>query len=286
MKYYKNIRNVLLAVLVINLGVAFARMGFGYSIHSSSMIADGVHALSDGLSNVIGLLGLWVASRPADKRYPYGYQKFETLAVLGIAVVLGLGAFEVLRGVWSRWIQGIHPEFSLYAFVALLVTVGINVGVVFFEKKYSKKYSSHILHADSEHTLSDLLISFSVVASLLAVKMGYPQFDAIVAVAIVLVIIRVAYKLIAHSSKILADAQVIEPETIETVACSIAGVNNCHAVKTRGGDHKTHIDLHIRVNPEISLREAHRIAHEVEGKLKRELYGVRSVIVHVDPDET
>ncbi len=286
MKYYKKIRNVLLAVLVINLAVAFLRMGFGYTIHSSSMIADGVHALSDGLSNVIGLLGLWIASRPADKKYPYGYQKFETLAVLGIAVVLGLGAFEVLRGVWSRWIQGISPEFSPYAFVALLITIAINIGVVFFEKKYSRQYSSHVLRADSEHTISDLLISFSVAASLIAVKLGYSQLDAIVALAIVIVIARIAYKLVAHSSEILTDAQVIAPETIERLACSVAGVSNCHAVKTRGGDHKTHVDMHIRVNPDMPLREAHRIAHEVEGKLKKELHGVSSVIVHVDPDES
>jgi len=285
MKYYKKIRTVLLIVLVINLGVAFARMGFGYAINSSSMIADGVHALSDGFSNVIGLIGLWIASRPADKKFPYGYHKFEALAVLGIAVVLGLGALEVLRGVWSRWIQGIQPEFSLFAFVVLLITIAVNIGIVFFEKKYSKEYHSHILHADSEHTRSDLMISFAVVVSLIAIAFGFPYLDAFVAVIIVLVIIRIAYKLVTHSSKILADAQVIEPKKIEELACSNPRVNNCHAVKTRGGDHKTHVDMHIRVNPSISIKEAHEIAHEVEAKVK-ELHGVTSVIVHVDPDES
>ena len=72
MEHYTKVRNILIGVLVLNLMVAFARMGYGYSINSSSLIADGVHALSDGFSNVIGLIGLWIASRPADKKYPYG----------------------------------------------------------------------------------------------------------------------------------------------------------------------------------------------------------------------
>src|SRR3989338_1132105 len=99
MKHYRKIQVILIGIFAINISVAFARMGFGYTIHSSSMIADGVHALSDGLSNVVGFIGLWIASRPADKKYPYGYHKYETLAVLGVAVILILGALEVLRGV-------------------------------------------------------------------------------------------------------------------------------------------------------------------------------------------
>ena len=263
--------------------VAFVRMGYGYSIHSSSMIADGVHALSDGFSNVIGLIGLWIASRPADKKYPYGYQKFETLAVLGIAVVLGLGALEVLRGIWSRMVNGIEPEFAWGAFIALLVTVVVNIGIVIFEKISSKKYHSHILHADSEHTLSDLLITFAVIASLIGVKLGYPQLDAIVAIAIVLVIARIAYKLVTHSSKILADAKVLDPRAVEELACSVKGVTSCHAVRSRGGDHQTHVDMHIRVRPEMPIQEAHHIAHDVEEKIK-DMHGVVNVVVHVEPE--
>lgn len=284
MEHYSKIRNVLLIVLGINLCVAFARMGFGYWIHSSSMIADGIHALSDGFSNVIGLLGLWIAARPADKNFPYGYRKFETLAVLGISVVLILGALEVLRGVIERLINGNKPEFSVWALATLLITIVINIGVVYFEKKYSKEYHSHVLHADSEHTLSDLMVSFSVVAALIGIWIGYPVLDAIVAVAIVLVIVRIAYKLVTHSSKILADFQVIEPSKIKEMACSVPGVNECHSVKTRGGEHNRFVEMHILVNPEMPLREAHDIATQVEDKIKT-LYGVEGVIVHVEPAE-
>jgi len=282
-KYYKQIRNVLVIVLVVNLGVAFARIGFGYTIHSSSMIADGVHALSDGLSNVVALIGLWIASRPADKKFPYGYHKFETLAVLGIAFILGLGAFEVLRGVWSRLSTGNRPEFSFYALGVLLATMIINIGVVYFEKKYSKKYGSDVLHADSEHTLSDLIISISVIISLISIKLGYPQLDAIVAVAIVLAVLRIAYKLVTHSSKILMDSQVLDPEKIKEIACGIPGINECHAVKTRGGHHETFVDMHVRVNPSMSVREAHDLATRVEERIK-ELGGIKEVIVHVEPE--
>ncbi len=283
MKYYTQIRNVLLVVLLINLTVSFTRMFFGYSIHSSSMIADGVHALSDGLSNVVGLIGIWIASRPADEKFPYGYRKFETLAVLGIAVILGLGAIEVLRGVVARLMNGNQPEFSYLAFISLVITIVVNIGVVYFEKKFSKKYESDVLFADSEHTVSDLLISFSVVISLLAIKLGYPIVDAVVAVAIIVAIVRIAYTLVTHSSKILVDYNVINAREIEAIACSISGIKECHAVKTRGGRHDTFVDMHVRVDREMNIGDAHDLATKVEEKIK-EQRGVTGVIVHVEPD--
>ena len=284
MEHYSKIRKVLLVVLVINVAVAIARLLFGYAIDSSSMIADGVHAFSDGFSNVIGLLGLWIASRPADKHFPYGYRKFETLAVLGISFVLIVGALEVLRGIISRQISGVDPQYSAYALGALIITIIVNIGVVFFEKKYSKEYHSHVLHADSEHTKSDLMVSFSVVAAVIALKFGIVWLDAIVAIAIVFVIARIAYKLVTHSAKILADFQVLDPKTVEETACSVEGVTECHAVKARGTEHDRYVDMHIRVNPQMSVKEAHDISEKVEEEIKK-LPGVKGVIVHVEPEK-
>lgn len=282
MKYYKNIRDVLIIILVVNVAVAAARIVFGYNIKSSSMIADGLHALTDGFSNVVALVGIWLAVKPADHKLPYGYRKFETIAIFGIAVILSLGALEVLRGIWQRYIQGIQPEFSWLALYVLLGTIVINCGIVYFEKKYSKKFESDVLFADSEHTAADLLVSSSVVISLFAIKFGYPIIDTLIAIVIVCAIGRMAFKLFRYSTKILVDSAVLSPKIIEKEVCGIEGILGCHAVKSRGPKSSIHVDMHIMVEKSMSVEKAHNLAHKAEKKIKQ-MNGVTEVTVHIEP---
>ncbi|HDK82412.1 MAG TPA: cation diffusion facilitator family transporter, partial [Nitrospirae bacterium] len=82
------IRRVLLYTLVLNITVAAVKTGYGYTINSVSMLSDGFHSFFDGTSNIIGLVGIWIASRPPDSTHPYGHRKFETLSTIGIAVLI------------------------------------------------------------------------------------------------------------------------------------------------------------------------------------------------------
>ena len=132
---YTPVRRVLWQVLWLNLLVAFAKMGCGLWIGSVSLMADGFHSLFDGLSNVIALIGLWVAAHPADDNHPYGHRKFETLATVGIST----------------------PAVNAVAYGVVFATFAINWFVYRYEQRKGRELDSALLIADSQHTRSDCL---------------------------------------------------------------------------------------------------------------------------------
>ncbi|MCK5139483.1 MAG: cation diffusion facilitator family transporter, partial [Thermodesulfovibrionia bacterium] len=93
----KKIRQVLFYTLILNMLVAVSKIVYGYKTDSISMLSDGFHSFFDGLSNVIGLVGIWIASKPPDESHPYGHRKFETLSTIAIALLIFMAGIEVLR---------------------------------------------------------------------------------------------------------------------------------------------------------------------------------------------
>ena len=121
---YRSIRNVLWAVLALNLAVALAKLVYGIMSHSAAMEADGFHSLFDGASNVIGLVGMWFASRPPDAEHPYGHAKFETFAAALIGIMLALAGYTVGRGAIDSLLgRGVPTEVTTISFAIMLGTL-------------------------------------------------------------------------------------------------------------------------------------------------------------------
>ncbi len=190
----QSVRRVLWIVLVLNVGVAVAKLFVGWLVSSISMVADGFHSLTDGASNVVGLIGLSIADRPPDEDHPYGHRKFETLAALIIGALLSLTAWEVLQSLIHRLREGGEPEVTGLAFAVMIVTIVINIGVTTWEHRAARKYKSIILKADAAHTRSDVFASLAVIASLVAARFGYPQLDLIAAMVIIVMIGYAAFR--------------------------------------------------------------------------------------------
>ncbi len=280
----RQVNRVLWQVLGLNLLVAGAKIVAGIAAGSISMLADGFHSAMDASSNVIGLVGSTIASRPPDGNHPYGHQKYETFATLGIGLLLLLTSWNVLKSVFGRLAQGSAPEITTLSFVVMLITIGLNLMVTTYEKKKGCQLKSSLLLADAAHTKSDIFVSLSVLASLAAVKMGWLWIDAAVALVIVIVIGHTGWKILRRASDVLADSAAIDPRLVKQAALSVAGVQSCHKIRSRGPDQAAHLDLHIQVDGQIPLLEAHRLGHLVQDRLKKEL-GVLDVMVHVEPVE-
>jgi len=129
----------------------------------SCMTADGLHSFSDGASNIIGLIGIAIASLPADSDHPYGHKKFETMFSLGLWVLLFLLSFYIISESVRRLFTPVTPTVDLTSFVVMAVTVVVNVIVITYERRQGKKLQSDILMADSLHTMVDILVSMSVI---------------------------------------------------------------------------------------------------------------------------
>jgi cation diffusion facilitator family transporter len=223
MTYYAIVRRILIIIFVLNLLVALAKGCWGLYTGSLSMTSDGLHSLFDASSNIIGLVGIWMASRPPDKEHPYGHSKFETFASLGIAVLLFATCIQIIIAAMDRFLNPSVPDVTELSFVIMGTTLAINVGISAYEYSIGKKLKSSILVADSMHTRSDVYASIGVIVGLAAVKMGYPVADPIIALLITGLIFLTGFEIIKDSSKILLDKALIEEKRHIEVGCFFAG---------------------------------------------------------------
>ncbi len=283
---FHQIRRVLFYTLMLNWGVAAAKLAYGWMIHSVSMKADGFHSFSDGASNLVGLLGIWIASRPVDQNHPYGHKKYETLASVGISVFLFLICFNILREGIDRFVHPVIPEVSFHAFAVMLMTLAINTGVMIYENKKGKELNSDLLLSDALHTGADLLTSTSVIITLIAIRMGYPLVDPIASILIAFFIGYAAIQIMRESTRVLSDGTAIPTRDIERVVLTIKGVKECHKIRSRGRVDDIHIDLHIQVDRNMDVHKAHHLSDAIESKIKRDFKGVTDVVVHLEPFET
>ena len=169
----REIRRVLLVTLGLNLLVAGMKLAAGTLTHTLSVRADGFHSLTDGVSNVLGLLGVWWASRPPDAKHPYGHEKMEVIAGSIIGAALLLVAWDVVWGAIERLgTQGLPPTPDAMTWAVLGATAAINVFVVVYERRQAQRLSSSFLASDASHTLSDLLVTLGVVVTVACVQLG------------------------------------------------------------------------------------------------------------------
>lgn len=281
---HAHVRRILAGVLFLNLAVAAAKALYGWATRSAAMVADGFHSLSDGTSNVIGLIAIGLAHKPVDRTHPYGHRKFETFATIGIAVLLLVTAFELVRDVARRIQDPVRPSVTGWSFAVMLGTMAVNAAVYLYERRAAQRWGSDFLAADALHTRGDILASLAVVLSLLGVRAGLPWLDWAVALAIAVLIARSAWDIIRDSVDVLCDAAVFDPALIEPIARGVPGVHQVHQIRSRGRRDAAYIDLHVLVDPHLPVARAHDLAHQIEQAIKERVPGVVDVLVHVEPD--
>lgn len=285
MDTFRAIRRVLWITMGLNLVAMAAKLLVGYWTGSLSLIADGMDSVFDAASNVIGLVGIHFAARPADEDHPYGHRKAETITALVIAGLLFLTTWELLQSAVERLRDPalIRAEANWWSFGALLVSIVIHVLVVWYELREGRRLGSDVLVADALHTRADIFVSLSVAAGLIAVRLGYPLADPIMALIIALVIAKIGIDIIRENIPTLMDRLVMPVGEVEQVVLSVPGVLSSHRVRSRGHEQDFYADLHIRVDPDMSTEQAHSIAHEVQRRLRERRPELRDVTIHVEP---
>lgn len=282
---YLKIRRVLIYILFLNWGVAAAKLFYGWVIRSASMTADGFHSFSDGSSNIIGLIGIWVASRPIDETHPYGHKKYETLTSVGVSVLLFFVCFNVVKEGILRFFHPFVPQVNVSSFLVMGISLAINIAVMIYENKKGIALKSDILISDALHTRADILTSSSVIVTLIGIRLGYPILDPIASLVISGFIAYAAIEILKESSRVLSDGVAIPIEEIKRVVLSIRGVKECHQIRSRGRADDVHIDLHVLVDRTMDVHRAHHLSYAIENKIKRDFRGVTDVVVHIEPFE-
>lgn len=276
---------VLAVTLALNVFVAAAKILYGSLADSLSIRADGFHSLTDSANNLVGLVSVWLASRPADQGHPYGHHKFEIIAAGLVGLSLLAMAYDVASGAVERLVYGtsVVPALDAWAFVVLLVTLAVNSFVASWERKRGEKLQSALLLGDATHTRSDVLVTVGVLLTVLLVRAGFGGVDVVAALGIAAFIAYAGLRVLRTNLGYLADGAVLDPAPIEALACSVPGVASAHKVRTRGSPGRIYVDLHIQVAPKLDVVEAHRVTHWVIDAIKRRYPDVRDVLIHTEP---
>ncbi|MBE8966926.1 cation transporter [Nostocales cyanobacterium LEGE 12452] len=278
------VRKVLIITLLLNLFVMGLKALVGYWTGSLSLLADALHSVTDSANNILGLIASKFSSPQPDREHPYGHSKFEAVGALGIASFLGIACFEILQGAIERILKGggepikiSPPELWL-----LLIVLGVNIFVAFYERAVGRRVGSSILIADATHTMSDIWVTISVIGGLIGVWLGYQWMDLVLAFPVALLVFWSGWSVLKENLPWLVDRMAIAPEAIHAIATSVPGVINCHAIASRGLlGRQVFIEMHLIVNAS-DVETAHHITEEVESRLEERFRPVR-ILIHVEP---
>ena len=280
---YAPVRRVLVSVLIANIAVTIVKITLGFATGALAVVADGFHSLVDSSSNLIGLAAIRLAGRPADRTYPYGYSRYETMGTLAIGGMLIVAAYEVTEAIISRISSGVSPQLTPLTFWLIVLTFPVNLVVYLLERRAGERLQSDVLLADASHTRTDLFVTLSVVAGMLGVNLGWAWLDLVIAAGVVLMIIRASYQILRGAASTLADHIVTDPKEVEKIALGVPGVIFVHQVRSRGAPGTGFVDLHVKVPSGMSTEQGHAIASEVERRVREELPEVAEALVHIEP---
>lgn len=279
-----SVRRVLLLTLAANLFVAVGKISYGYFSDALSVRADGFHSLTDASNNLVGMVGVHLASRPADEGHPYGHAKFEILAAGLVGLTLLGMAYDVLRSAFARWVGGAPPpQLDSRVFVVLVVTLLINLFVATYERRMGERLGSPFLLSDAAHTRSDVLVTLGVIVTVALVQLGYGSLDVFAAIVVAGFIAFAGINVLKDNLVYLADGRALDAGVVEQVVLCVPGVASTHKIRTRGAPGAIHVDLHVQIAPHLDVVSAHRVTHWVIEAIKEQIPGVADVLVHTEP---
>lgn len=275
--------------LAVNLALTGVKFLFGVVGSSQALVADAVHTLSDSFTDLAVLIGAGFWSAPADADHPYGHGRIETLITCVIGIVLaGVGVGLAYRAAWS--VHEVHaavPGWSVFAVACL--SIAAKEMLYRWTANVGKRLKSSAMVANAWHHRSDALSSVPVAIAVLGTQIWrtWGFLDHIGAVIVSVFILHAAWKILWPALRELIDAGAAQHdrEAMLELALHTEGVRAVHKLRTRYIGPGLQVDLHVLVEPELSVREGHAIANVVKGRLLDEGPNVIDVLVHVEPHE-
>ena len=288
----REIYKVTLVGSVVNVALLLFKFVAGIVGHSAAMIADAIHSLSDFLTDVIVLVFIRISDKPRDKSHDYGHGKYETLAMMMIGVALLVVAVGILYGGASKihqWLDGAQLEApGMLALWAALLSILLKEAVYRYSMVKARALNSQAVEANAWHHRSDALSSLGTAVGIGgAIFFGqrWTVLDPLASCVVGVLIVKVAVGLLRNALGDLLEHSLpdaVEEEILQLVA-SLSGVVEPHNLRTRRIGNHYAIELHIRMSGDITLREAHDKASEVEALLRRHYGRETHVAVHVEP---
>lgn len=284
---YRQARKVTLIGALINALLGLIKVVGGVFLHSHALFADGIHSFSDLITDIMVVFAAKYGSQDADDTHPYGHQRIETAATLMLALLLILAGLGIA---WDSILDLFHATTTIPSWLSLpivLFSIAANESLFHYTHHIGQKIQSALVTANAWHHRSDAASSVVVALGILGSLFGFLYFDAVAAIIVGCMIIKMGFEYGWNSVKELVDTA-IEPEQlqqIEKIIQSVNGVERIHQLRSRSMGNDILIDVHVIVSPYISVSEGHYIAQHVDHDLVKQLAAVKDVTVHVDPED-
>ena len=288
---YKDVRKVTLIGSALDFMLGIAKIAVGGLANSQALIADGILSFSDLLTDFMVLYAAKHSHKAADEDHPYGHGRIETLATVSLGIVLIIIALGIAYSSIQRLSDpGILLDLSTLALLVALISVISKEWIYRYTIAAARRLRSDMLMANAWHSRSDAFSSIVVVLGIAGVMLGYPYLDAVAAVVVAAMIAKIGFDLVRSSTRELIDTA-LDPEKIKTIQKhihAVSGVRSAHTLRSRKSAGDAFVDVHIQVDPRLSVSEGHQIGDAVRRRLMSHVDEVTDVTVHIDPenDET
>jgi cation diffusion facilitator family transporter len=272
--------------IALHLALLTAQAAAAVLTGSVAIAANALHIGVDTGVHLVALGGVWLATRPADPRHPYGYERYEALASLLIGMLLLVAVGVIVSSALPRLADpkpGVATEVGL---AIMAISAASTASLALYLRRKARQTQSRVLGSEAIHAAADALISIGVLAAVAVSAVGFPRLDPIVALGVAGVVAWRGWVVARGAAEVLTDAATVDTDAIRTAALAVPGVRDCHAVRSRGEAGHVRVDLHIHVAPELTIVEAHEIAREVESAIRRLELGIAEVLVHLGADQT
>lgn len=287
-KRFREIRRVTVVGMFVNAVLATMKLLWGYFGHSQALIADGLHSLSDLSNDFLLLYAAKHATRDADAEHPYGHGRIETVFCIAQGLLLGAFAVFIAMDAGQRLFQPerlLQPE-PIALLIAALSVIG-KEAMYQYTIRAARRLRSNMLRGNAWDHRSDAISSVIVIVGVGGTLAGLAYLDALAAIGVALMIIKISLTLIWQSIRELIDTA-LETEQVERIRdriLQVHGVRRVHMLRTRKSGGDALVDVHIQVDPRLSVSEGHRISDQVRGDLIAGIDEVADVTVHIDPED-
>ena len=281
------VRVSMVSILVNVLLTAF-KLFAGVVAHSGALLSDAVHSASDIVSTVVVIIGLRLSSKQSDDEHPYGHERIECVAAIGLSGLLLLTGLSIGIGGVRTILGGLSGTFVVpgkLALAAALISIGTKEWLYQYTKRAAKKTGSSSLMADAWHHRSDAISSIGALIGIGFSIAGYPIMDSIACILISLLIVKVSFDIAREAINQMLDSSC--PREIENALAGLAGsesgVMRVDSLKTRRFGSRYYVDIETSVDGPQPVKEGHDIASRVHHRVEREFPGVKHCMVHVNP---
>jgi len=272
---------------IIDFLLAIFKVIVGVLGNSGALIADGIHSFSDLLSDGVVLYAAKHSAEEADDEHPYGHERFETVATLGLAIILVIIGIGIIYDAFERLFNPSELSYNALLLSVAALSIFSKEALYWYTIKVAKAYKSDMLKANAWHHRSDALSSVVVFIGILGSLNGYLYLDGAAAIVVGFMVIYIAWELGLGATKELVDSS-IDSDQVENLRDSIgriSGVNSVHSLRTRKIGRLISADVHVQVDPFLSVSEGHIISVSVERVAKECLEDLNDVTVHIDPED-